>query len=149
LTGKDVAEILKLLEESAFEELVLETGDLKVALRRGGAAPRVSAPAKTVTRPLPSASIPSQPEIAPPPSGCVDIPSPLLGTFYRAPKPGEKPFVEVGQVLQEDTIIGIVEVMKLMNSARAGVKGELVEIFAQNATLVEYGQPLMRVRLAS
>ena len=73
-------------------------------------------------------------------------PSPLLGIFYRAPKPGEPPFVEVGSRVEEDTVIGIIEVMKLMNSVRAGVKGEVVEILAENAALVEYDEILLRLR---
>jgi acetyl-CoA carboxylase biotin carboxyl carrier protein len=74
------------------------------------------------------------------------VPSPLLGTFYRAPKPGEAPFVDVGANVEETTVIGIIEVMKLMNSVRAGVTGEVVEVLADNGAFVEYGEPLMRVR---
>lgn len=149
LTAKDVAEIMKLLEESAFNELVLETGDLKVELRRGAAGPR---PARTreaaATQPA-AAPQPVKPNgIAPAEPGETDVPSPLLGTFYRAPKPGEPPFVEVGQTVEEGTIIGIIEVMKLMNSVRAGVRGEITQIFAQNGTLVEFEEPLIRVRPA-
>jgi biotin carboxyl carrier protein len=70
----------------------------------------------------------------------------LLGVFYRAPKPGEPPFVEVGDTVGPDTVIAIIEVMKLMNSVRAGVAGEVVEVLAQNGALVEYGEPLIRVR---
>ena len=66
--------------------------------------------------------------------------------FYRAPKPGEPPFVEVGSTVAEDSVIGIVEVMKLMNSARAGVAGEVVEILGENGELVEHGEVLMLVR---
>ena len=149
LGAKDVAEILKLLDESVFEELTLETNGLKIQLRRSDAGPRVhkangaEAPAaKTVFAPLAA----EHREIAPPPAGMADVPSPLLGVFYRAPKPGEPPFVEIGQRIEEDTIIGIIEVMKLMNSVRAGVRGELVEIFAKNGALVEFDEPLMRVR---
>lgn len=148
LTAKNVAEILKLLDESAFSELVLETGDLKVHLRRGekaltrNEAPEASAPLVRSGIPAPA----EPPRIAPAPPGLRDVPAPLLGVFYRAPKPGAPPFVEVGQHVEETTIIGIIEVMKLMNSIRAGVCGELVEIFATNATLVEYGEPLVRVR---
>ena len=77
-----------------------------------------------------------------------DVPSPLLGIFYRAPKPGEPAFIEVGAQVEEDTVIGIIEVMKLMNSVRAGVKGEVTQILAANAALVEYGETLIRVRPA-
>jgi acetyl-CoA carboxylase biotin carboxyl carrier protein len=74
-----------------------------------------------------------------------DVSAPLLGTFYRAPKPGAPPFVDVGSQVEEDTIIGIIEVMKLMNTVRAGVRGTVAEIAAKDATLVEYGEILMRV----
>jgi acetyl-CoA carboxylase biotin carboxyl carrier protein len=76
----------------------------------------------------------------------MDVPSPLLGIFYRAPKPGEPPFVQVGTKVNADTVVGIIEVMKLMNSVRAGVAGEVVEILGENGALVEYGEILLRVR---
>ncbi len=141
LTARDVAEIMKLLEASAFDELKLETGDLKVHLRRSGAPVREAVPAPVVA-PAPA------PVAAPADPSLTEVPSPLLGIFYRAPKPGEPPFIEPGQTVEADTIIGIVEVMKLMNIVRAGVRGELVEFVAQNAALVEYGETLIRVRAA-
>lgn len=145
LTKADVAEILKLLEESSFDTLTLESGDLKIDLRRSGAAPRPAAPAAKAPGPAQPAAgaAPARHEDEP---GVTAVPSPMLGTFYRAPKPGEPPFVEVGQRVSEDTVIGIIEVMKLMNTVRAGVSGEVVEILGRNATLVEYGEPLIRVR---
>jgi acetyl-CoA carboxylase biotin carboxyl carrier protein len=78
----------------------------------------------------------------------VAVVSPLLGVFYRAPKPGEPPFVNLGDAVEEDTVVGIIEVMKLMNTVRAGVRGEVIAIPAQNGELVEYGETLMRVRQA-
>jgi acetyl-CoA carboxylase biotin carboxyl carrier protein len=83
-----------------------------------------------------------------PPSepGLCEVPSPLLGFFYRAPKPGEPPFVEVGSRVEVDTAIGIIEVMKLMNTVHAGVKGEVIEILTENGAAVEYGEILLRVR---
>ena len=71
--------------------------------------------------------------------------APLLGTFYRAPKPGAAPFVEVGAVVAEDTIIGIIEVMKLMNTVRAGTAGAIAEICVEDGALVEFGQVLLRI----
>jgi acetyl-CoA carboxylase biotin carboxyl carrier protein len=75
-----------------------------------------------------------------------DVSSPLLGTFYRAPKPGAAPFVEVGSVVEEDTVIAIIEVMKLMNTVRAGVRGTVTEILVSDGALVEYEQTLLRIR---
>jgi acetyl-CoA carboxylase biotin carboxyl carrier protein len=78
----------------------------------------------------------------------VDVRPPLPGTFYRAPSPGAEPFTEVGQTVDADTILGLVETMKLMNSVVSGCRGEIVEICAANAQLVEAGDVLMRIRVA-
>jgi acetyl-CoA carboxylase biotin carboxyl carrier protein len=69
----------------------------------------------------------------------------MLGTFYRAEAPGERPFVEVGDAVEPDTVVCLIEVMKLMNHIEAGVAGTVVEVLAGNAELVEFGQPLFRV----
>ena len=69
----------------------------------------------------------------------------MLGTFYRAPKPGAAPFVEVGASVDENSIVGIIEVMKLMNTIRAGERGTVLEIVAQDGVMVEYGDTLMRI----
>jgi acetyl-CoA carboxylase biotin carboxyl carrier protein len=145
LTADDVREILELLEQSSFDELVLEMGEMKLKLRRRGAP---ESPAEPAAPPAAKASpVPAAPVAPPPPAdGLTDVPAPLLGVYYRAPKPGEAPFVEVGQRVEPDTVIGIIEVMKLMNSVRAGVGGEVVEIPAGNGEMVEFGQTLIRVR---
>ena len=88
-----------------------------------------------------SASAPADPNLH-------DVPSPLLGTFYRAPKPGAPPFIDVGAPVTEETVIGIIEVMKLMNTVRAGVKGTVTDIFLADGALVEYEQPIVRIRKA-
>jgi acetyl-CoA carboxylase biotin carboxyl carrier protein len=148
LTAKDVAEILRLLDESSFDSLTLEMDGVKLELRRGAAAP----PPQPASAPAPPVSAPPERSRsrlnARPPSepGLTDIPSPFLGVFYRAPRPNEPPFVEVGSRVEEDTLIGIAEVMKMMNPIRAGLKGEIVEILSENGALVEYGETLMRVR---
>ena len=144
LTAADVDRIMQLLDASHFDRLSLEVGGLKLELARSGAAP--------LQRPAPP---PAEPPVPPPPApvvaasreaGLVEIRSPLLGIFYRAPRPGEPPFVEVGSRVEEDSIIGIIEVMKLMNTARAGIAGEVVEILGANGELVEHGEVLMLVR---
>ena len=152
LTAKDVAEILRLLESSSFDTLSLEMNGVKLNLHRGSAAVAQEA-AQSVPSSQPSTesrpqTVASAARKATPPceAGLKDIPSPLLGIFYRAPKPGEPPFVEVGAKVKEDTVIGIIEVMKLMNSVRAGTAGQVAEILAENGALVEYGETIMRVR---
>lgn len=149
LTAKDVAEIMRILEESSFDSLSLEMDGVKLNLQRRSPVPArqtadpgpapVSTPASVLGRATPKAKPPSEP-------GLLDISAPLLGIFYRAPKPGEPPFIEVGSKVEKDTVIGIIEVMKLMNSVHAGVKGKVVEILVQNSAAVEYGEILMRVR---
>jgi acetyl-CoA carboxylase biotin carboxyl carrier protein len=149
LSARDVAEILRLLEDSTFDELSLEMGDIKVNLRRSGAC---SSPRPAAQTSLPERAV--APPIVEAPRSTTEFPdaavvaAPLLGIFYRAPKPGDAPFVEVGAKVEADTIIGIIEVMKLMNTVRAGVRGQVVEISAGNGELVEYGEALLRVRPA-
>ena len=150
LTAKDVAEIMRLLEESSFESLSLEIDGVKLSLQRSsaGSAARVpDPPAAPPTAPTtPPRAIPRAKAKTALELGLTEVASPLLGIFYRAPRPGEAAFVDIGSSVNEDTVIGIVEVMKLMNSVRAGVKGRVVEILCENGALVEYGDVLLRVR---
>jgi acetyl-CoA carboxylase biotin carboxyl carrier protein len=153
LTSNDVAAILQALESSSFDTLDLEMNGVKLQLRRGGAGPAgpATAPrAALAATPSPASrqQMPAPPTPVPVevPPGTTVVPAPLLGIFYRAPKPGEPPFVEVGSRVEPGTIIGIIEVMKLMNSVRAGVRGEVAAIPARNGELVEYGEALLFVR---
>jgi acetyl-CoA carboxylase biotin carboxyl carrier protein len=151
LTAADIAEIARLLDESRFASLDLQVGDFRVRIRRDGGG--WSAPAREEAHHVEAATAPA-PAPAPAPStsgpaaGETDVRAPLLGNFYSAPRPGDPPFVEVGGTVTEDTTIGIIEVMKLMNPIRAGVAGTVVAILAANGTSVEEGQPLIRVRAA-
>ena len=144
LTAKDVAEITRLLEDSSFDELNLEIDGLKLHLKRGAAVPaQPTTDSAAVVPPAPAA--PARPGGAPADKPIDDdgnlqaVPAPMLGTFYRAPKPGEPPFVEVGSRVERDTIIGIIEV-------RSGVHGTVAEIPGRDGALVEYGETLLRVR---
>jgi acetyl-CoA carboxylase biotin carboxyl carrier protein len=176
LTAADVAEIMRLVEQSNFDELTLEMEGIKLCLRRGAPTQPPPAPGVvTASSPQPdvadaaSANSPPAPAIGdtaaattvrsspPPRTNTVATPadpdvhavaSPLLGTFYRAPKPGAPPFVEVGAQVEEETVVAIIEVMKLMNTVRAGVRGTVTEILVADGALAEYGETLMRVRKA-
>jgi acetyl-CoA carboxylase biotin carboxyl carrier protein len=160
LTAKDVAEITRLLEESDFLELRLEHEGFKLTLKRAGAArsntdesasASHAAAAARAASASPAAAVPaswSAPESATraaADSSLIEVTAPLLGIFYRAPRPGAAPYVEVGTVLEADTVIGIIEVMKLMNSVRAEVRGTVVEILVADGSAVEQGQVLLRV----
>jgi acetyl-CoA carboxylase biotin carboxyl carrier protein len=142
LTCAEVAEILRLLESSSFDELELEMNGVKLSLRRGGAAP--AAARTSAQQPAPAASAASPPPALEEP-GADAVTAPLLGTFYRSPKPGAPPFVEVGSLVEADTVIAIIEVMKLMNTVRAGRQGRVSAILAKDGALVEFGQPLLRI----
>jgi len=150
LTGKDIAEIARLLDESRFSSLDLQMGDFRLRIRRDGGGwmgSRASEPAwKEPPKPSPEPT-PLGQQAGAARAGEVDVPAPLPGNFYAAPRPGDAPFVEVGDTVNEDTTVGIIEVMKLMNPIRAGVAGTVVALLAENGTAVEEGQPLVRVRL--
>lgn len=148
LTAADVAELMRLVEQSGFDELTLEMDGMKLNLRRGAAPASFSAEPETpAVRPQPrSEPVENVPAGADP--NVYPVTSPLLGTVYRAPKPGAAPFVEVGAQVEEDTVVAIIEVMKLMNTVRAGVRGTVTEILVTDGQLAEYGQILMRVHKA-
>lgn len=156
LTHDDVREILALLDASTFDELKIEMDDLKLELRRtaravGAAAaapapePARAAPAAPAPTAAPAPVAPSRPagQI---PAGLVPVAAPMLGIYYRAPKPGAEPFVTPGTRITAESIIGIIEVMKLMNPVPAGVSGEVVEIVAPDGELIEFGQPILLVK---
>lgn len=147
LTRAEIDDILRLIDGSDFTELKLEMGDLKLELRRAGtAAPAAppSPPPSPTPIPAPAPVAVAAPVVAS--GGGSEVPAPLLGTFWHAPRPGADPFVRPGDVVTADTVIGIIEVMKLMNSVPAGMAGTVLEIVAPNGELVEHGQPLIRIR---
>lgn len=144
LTHDDVERLMKLLDASSFDELQLETDGIKLTLRRGTAAT-----AGEATAPSPPSR---QPAAAPPAPATIDpadvmlVRAPMLGTFFCAPQPGAAPFVQAGSLVEADSTIGIVEVMKLMNAVHAGVAGEVLELLVRDGDLVEFDQPLLRLR---
>ena len=151
LTAADIAEIARLLDGSHFTDLKLETGGLKLRIRRQGGsyAPRYEDEEEEVAgaqTPSPE-PMPLGQEAGAARAGEVDVPAPLLGNFYEAPRPGDPPFIKPGDKVDEETIIGIIEVMKLMNPIRAGVSGTVVAILAQNGAAVEEGEALIRVKV--
>ena len=160
LSAADIQEIMRLVEASGFDELLLETAGTKLTLRRGGAisavpsgsvllaAPAVTPVAVAAPAQAPAAVVVPAPVAASVVADGTAVESPMLGTFYRAPKPGAAAFVEVGSVVEADTVIGIVEVMKLMNTVRAGVRGTVTAVVARDGALVEYGETLIRVAVA-
>jgi acetyl-CoA carboxylase biotin carboxyl carrier protein len=137
LSREDVQEILRLLDDLHATELHLRTRRYTLSLRRKDGEWVESDP--TTEEPAP----PIEP--AEPDGDAHAVRAPLTGTFYHAPTPGAPPFVEVGTRVDAETVVGIVESMKLMNSIPAGVAGTVAEICAGNAELVEEGAVLIRI----
>jgi acetyl-CoA carboxylase biotin carboxyl carrier protein len=163
LSEDDVLHILKLIDESKFDYFQLEVGELKITVSKGEPIPLNSptqsaaatqtafapAPAQTAPAAAPAAQAKTptaEPQKTAIPEGLVPITAPLLGTFYVAPEPGAPPFVTVGSTVTEDTTVGLVEVMKVFNSVRAGTKGVITEVVTQNGQFIEYGQTLFLVK---
>jgi acetyl-CoA carboxylase biotin carboxyl carrier protein len=172
INQEDIFLILKLLDESPFDELQLETGDIRLHAKKKGSFPGLkdlerndnqSAPGGGLETkgvgissksppdmPVPGKGPPPAGGIPGPPSekameGLVAIKAPMLGTFYRTPKPGAPPFVEVGAMVDKDDPVGIIEVMKLFNTVKAGVQGRIAQICAEQGQLVEYQQILFLI----
>ena len=139
LSDEDVREVLRLIDESDdLAELLIESGEFRLHVLRGVRSAE-SGVRETTPLPAPLHSAPLHS-----PNGLA-IPAPMLGTFYRAEAPGASPFVDVGARVGPDTVVCLIEVMKMMNSIPAGVAGKIVEVCAQNGELVEYGEPLFKV----
>ena len=166
LTNEDVADVLALLDSLPYDSLDLETSRFRLTLRRtpvGGwteesqvlPEPAVLAPSTGLAEPADAstgnaaatdtgspAAAGGQPPVA---DGLATVVAPLPGTFYRAPRPGADPFVQVGDAVTPDTVVAIVETMKLMNSVHAGVGGVVAEICLGNAEFAANGATLMRI----
>jgi acetyl-CoA carboxylase biotin carboxyl carrier protein len=146
LTYDDIAEIIKLVDSSSCDELVIETNDMKLVVRRNGApaAPaaeyteRGSSSTKVVPPSAPAAAV-STVEAA---AGQIEVAAPMVGTFYRAPSPEAPAFVEVGSIVSPGRPLCLIEVMKLFTTINSEVAGRIVQIGAENAELVEYGRTL-------
>lgn len=161
----EIRELIRLIDESQIEEFQIENGEAKVTIKKASdkvqqvvsvPAPVVQEVAKVATPAVPQVTAhvdttPVAPPVAATPveeddANLHKIVSPMVGTFYRAPSPESPTYVEVGDTLNEKTIVCIVEAMKLMNEIEAEVKGTVVKVLVENGQLVEYGQPLFLVK---
>lgn len=160
LKVSDIRDFIHLLDESTVHELRIETDEIKLTLKKADGLPVVASgfeSAITTVQPSGSLSAQNAPMVepaAPTKGSALDdssttvIRSPMVGTFYRASSPSMEAFIQVGDRVSEHTVVCIVEAMKLMNEIEADVKGEIIEVLTENGHLVEYGQPLFRVKLA-
>ncbi|KKI98551.1 acetyl-CoA carboxylase biotin carboxyl carrier protein [Prochlorothrix hollandica] len=155
-----IQNLLTSLHQTDISELTLKGSDFELVVRRGyvpseSGQPTVAliaAPSPNALPVVPVAPVPAAPgataPTAPPsnrPENWVEITSPMVGTFYRAPTPDEAPFVSVGDRVKQGQTVCIIEAMKLMNDLEAEVAGEIVEILVENGKPVEFNQPLMRI----
>ena len=151
---KDIKKVVQMMKDNDLTEFVLEDEACTLQLKRGGGEIQqvVAAPAapQMVAAPPPAASVPAPAvnDTEPAPAaddGLVEISSPMVGTFYGAPSPDSDSFVDVGAQVGEDSVVCIVEAMKVMNEITADVKGTIKKILVDNATPVQFGQPLFLV----
>jgi len=170
---RQITTLVETLDQSTFDFLQLQLGDMKLTIGKGDApaslsasqpavvaapAPvaQVSAPAPGAPAPAPAAapaaataaSAPTAPrqEAARVDDGTVAVVAPIMGRFYARPEPGAAPFVSVGSTVVADATVGLIEVMKVFNAVRAGVAGVVTEICVEDAQFIEYGQVLFRIK---
>lgn len=152
LSYEDVAEILKIIDSSSCDEFIVETGDIKLVVRRN-AAPGHVAPVAERAGSAPAIAAPPRPRAdaaaAQPATtrqaaaaGQIEVTAPMVGTFYRAPSPDAPPFVEIGTLVEPGQPLCIIEVMKLFTTINSECAGRVVQIGAQTGDLVEYGRTL-------
>ena len=150
---KDIKAIIDLMKKNSITEFELEEKESKLRLKRGlnGSAPAIQSDESFQMIPVPTIAAPPQPMVAVAApaainSGEIDIKSPMIGTFYRSPSPESASYVEVGAEVNPDTVVAIIEAMKVMNEIKAEVKGIITQILVENGKPVEFGQPMFKVR---
>jgi acetyl-CoA carboxylase biotin carboxyl carrier protein len=159
---KEIKAVIDLMTRNGLSEFELEKGDFKLRVKRGpggewistttpvASAPSVvqhQAPAPIAPIAIPvAAAAPAASAAAAGAAGTFQIVSPMVGTFYRSPSPDSAPYIEPGQEVNEETVVCIIEAMKVMNEIKAETKGIIVEVLAQNGKPVEFGKPLFAVR---
>ena len=150
---KDIKAIIDLMKKNSITEFELEEKDSKLRLKRGlnGGSPAT----QQADDSMPTISLPvsSAPMLAPAPAaaavvntGEIDIKSPMIGTFYRSPSPEAGSYCEPGTEVNVDSVVCIIEAMKVMNEIKAEVKGVITQLLVENGKPVEFGQPLFKVR---
>ena len=152
---EDIERILELVRQHDLAEFEVESGGMKLRVRKASAAffmpppsTPAAAPASPVQSPVP-APRPAEPEAVPDDEESVElavVKSPIVGTFYRSPEPGASSFVEIGQRVKKDQVLCIIEAMKLMNEITSEYEGEIVSAYVENGKPVQYGERLFAIR---
>ena len=147
---KDIKAIIDLMRKNSVSEFELEKQDFKIRLKRGANGGGVSSDEPAVVSYVQApAAIPQQVVATPsasPVTNELEIKSPMIGTFYRSPSPESAAYVEVGTEVNPDTVVCIIEAMKVMNEIKAEAKGTVTQVMVENAKPVEFGQALFKIR---
>jgi acetyl-CoA carboxylase biotin carboxyl carrier protein len=147
-TARDIERtqaLVQLMVDNDLTEIDIRSGEEQVSLKRGlSGATVVQTVPPAVAVAAPATASPATPP--PPADDLVAIPSPMVGTFYAAPSPDSASYVSIGSEIAEDTVVCIVEAMKVMNEIKAELRGTIAKILVNNGQAVEYGQPLFMVK---
>lgn len=149
---KEIKSIIDLMTRNDLTEFELEKDNVKIRIKRGLEGFSISAPSREhggyapASAAGPTHGLPAPAPAAPAAPLTKDIKSPMVGTFYRSPSPEAAPYIEIGQAVSEETVVCIIEAMKVMNEIKAEVRGIIVEVLSENAKPVEFGKPLFRVK---
>ena len=150
---KDIKAIIDLMKKNSITEFELEEKDSKLRLKRGLNGGSAVVPQADDSLPMISLPVASAPMLTPAPAaapvvntGEIDIKSPMIGTFYRSPSPEAGSYVEPGTEVNPDSVVCIIEAMKVMNEIKSEVKGVITQLLVENGKPVEFGQPLFKVR---
>ena len=146
---KDIKAIIDLMLKNDLSVFEMEKDGFRLKLQKGGGDQPIISPPATVS-PSPTTAVSNGPLAAVPPTtettALKDIVSPMVGTFFRAGSPDAPPFVDVGKAVTEETVVCIIEAMKVMNEIKAEMSGVIAEVVAENGKPVQFGQVLFRVR---
>lgn len=140
---KEIKEIVGLMNENEITEFVIEREGFKLSIRKGSRGDGTPVITQTAVA-APAAAAPPAAQGKPEPEG-VYITSPMVGTFYAAASPDSPPYAEIGREVDEETVVCIIEAMKVMNEIKAERKGRILEVFAENGDAVEFGKRLFRI----
>lgn len=153
LNMDELRELADLVDERGFTDFEFENEKIRVRLSKSVtvSAPQVvqqqaAAPVQEATPSVPKAEASAKSESAEADDGLFKITSPIVGTFYRSPAPDKPEFVKEGDKVSEDSVVCIVEAMKLMNEIQAETTGEIVKVYVEDAQPVEFGQPLFGIK---
>lgn len=154
MNQKEIKSMIEFIAKSGLAEVNIETEEFKIKVRRDTEGKVVATPTMVSAAPIPAAPAAPAPEAAPATpakpaaNNYIEIKSPMIGTFYRSPKPEEPSFVNVGDQIKAGDKVGIIEAMKLFNEIESEISGTIVKVLVENASPIEYDQPLFLVEPA-